>query len=89
MRLRSLLLLVLCVVCPLAEPHAQQDVKALADEEDARLTTDEARQQALSTLLTAAQQSLNAGLELEAARAWNRAGRLRAGIRPTIYPPER
>ncbi len=75
MRLRPLLLLVLCVVCPLAEPHAQQDVKALADD-DARLTTVEARQQALSTLLTAAQQSLNAGLELEAARAWNRAGRL-------------
>ncbi|HET6891355.1 MAG TPA: tetratricopeptide repeat protein, partial [Pyrinomonadaceae bacterium] len=75
MRLRPLLL-VLLLVSPLAESRVQDDTKRLADEEDALLITVEARQQALSTLLTTAQQSRNVGEDLEAARAWNRAGRL-------------
>lgn len=70
-----LLLLIFLFVWPLAKPHAQDSATALADEEDARATTVEARKHALSALLEASQQLLNAGQKPEAARALNRAGR--------------
>jgi CHAT domain-containing protein len=75
MRLRSLVLLAFCFVWPIVRLQAQDEAKALVDEEDARVTGLAARQNAVTTLLTAGNQLRDAGEELKAARALNRAGR--------------
>ena len=74
--LRSLLLLAFCLAWPGVRLQAQNDTKALTDEEDARLTSVAARKSAVTNFLTAGNQFRDAGDQLNAARAWNRAGRI-------------
>ncbi|HYK21036.1 MAG TPA: tetratricopeptide repeat protein, partial [Pyrinomonadaceae bacterium] len=74
--LRVLLPLVLCLAWPGVWIQAQEQTKALTDEADARLTSVAARKAAVTNFLTAADQLRNAGDGLNAARAWNRAGRI-------------
>ncbi len=79
MSLRPLVsFLAIFLVWPVA--LAQEDAKTRSDEEDARITTVEGRQQALASLLTAATDLLNSGHELEAAQALNRAGRFQVQL---------
>src|SRR5205823_4517622 len=61
---------------PGIRPQAQEHTKALTDEEDARLTSVAARKSAVTNFLTAGNQFRDAGDQLNAARAWNRAGRI-------------
>jgi CHAT domain-containing protein len=69
-------LLLLAFCCIFSVRVQAQDVdKTRVDEDDARITTVSARQDAAANLLTMGQQLHAAGNELEAARAWNRAGR--------------
>lgn len=76
-RFRGLLaLVVLCFALSASPLRAQQDAEALAQEEDDRATTLEARKRALTTLLVDARHSRDTGELLKAARFMNRAGRL-------------
>ncbi|HEY4423479.1 MAG TPA: CHAT domain-containing tetratricopeptide repeat protein [Pyrinomonadaceae bacterium] len=73
--LRSLLLLAFSFGLAAAGIQAQQDTKTITDEEDARVSTVAARENAVKELLTAGNQLRDAGDKVKAARALNRAGR--------------
>ena len=75
MRLRSLLILVFCLAWPTVTLQAQENEKFSTDAEDARVATVAARQNATANLITSANQFHDAGEDVQAARAWNRAGR--------------
>lgn len=75
MKLRSLITLTFCLVLATVGVRAQDDSKALTDEEDARVATVAARQDAVTNLLASGEQSRASGDVVKAARAWNRAGR--------------
>ncbi len=75
MLLRSLLLLAFSFGLATGGIQAQQDTKTITDEEDARVSTVAARENAVKELLTAGNQLRDAGDKVKAARAWNRAGR--------------
>ena len=75
MMLRALLLFAVCLASPIVALQAQEDGKTQTDEEDARVATVAARQNAITSLLANANQLRDAGDEVKAARAWNRAGR--------------
>ena len=72
--MRSLTALAFCLVLSTVALRAQEDSKVLTDEEDARVATVAARQNAVTTLLASGDQWLS-GDHVKAARAWNRAGR--------------
>ncbi len=72
---RFILLLMLYLLLPSFAPQAQ-DEDVLTREGDESATTREERERSLTTLLTAARQSRDAGEMLKAARFLNRAGRL-------------
>jgi len=55
--------------------QAQEEAKALTDEDDARVATVAARQNAITNLLATGNQLRDAGDTVKAARTWNRAGR--------------
>ena len=76
MRLRLLLLFAICFVWPCVRLQAQESAKAQIEEEDARLTSVAQRKGAVANLLTTGNQFRDAGDALNAARAWNRAGRI-------------
>ncbi|HJP90738.1 MAG TPA: CHAT domain-containing tetratricopeptide repeat protein [Pyrinomonadaceae bacterium] len=76
MRLRPVLLLAICFVWPCVRLQAQESAKAQIDEDDARLTSVAQRKEAVANLLTTGNQFRDAGDALNAARAWNRAGRI-------------
>src|SRR5689334_13846929 len=73
MKRRLLTTLAFCLVLPTVALRAQDDSKALTDEEDARVATVAARQNAETTLLASGDQWRNDD-HVKAARAWNRAG---------------
>lgn len=75
MKTRLLTTLAFCLVLSTVALRAQEDSKALTDEEDARVATVAARQNALTTLLASGDQFRAGGDNVKAARAWNRAGR--------------
>src|SRR5215213_4077137 len=75
MSLRSLLVLAFCFVLATAGIQAQQQAKAITDEEDARVSTVSERESAVKELLATGNQLRDAGNKVEAAREWNRAGR--------------
>jgi CHAT domain-containing protein len=68
-------MLAFCFLWPTAWLHAQEEAKALTDEQDARVATVAARESAVTQLVAEGNQSRDAGDELRAASAWNRAGR--------------
>ena len=74
MKLRLLTTLTFCLVLPTVALRAQENSKGLTDEEDARVATVAARQNAVTTLLASGDQWRNDD-HVKAARAWNRAGR--------------
>jgi CHAT domain-containing protein/tetratricopeptide (TPR) repeat protein len=73
MKLRALITLTFCLFLATAALRAQDDTKALTDEEDARVATVAGRQSAVTNLLASGEQWRTNGVK--AARAWNRAGR--------------
>ena len=75
MKSGSLLLLVICFAWPALCVQAQQSESMLTNEADARVTGVTARQEAVANLLNAGNQFRDAGENVKAARAWNRAGR--------------
>ena len=74
MKPRLLLLLAFCLAWPTFSIQAQSE-KLLTDLEDARITSVAARQEAVANLLKAGNEFRDAGDNVKAARAWNRAGR--------------
>ena len=72
---RLLFVLTLWLACSIVEVRAQESDKTRADEEDARVSSVVARQNAVTTLMAAGDQFRDAGDEVNAASAWNRAGR--------------
>ncbi len=74
-RLRLILLFVVVIATLAAFPAHRQDNVLLREGDESAITLEQ-RQQALNTLLTAAQQFRNAGESLRAAALMNRAGRL-------------
>ena len=85
MRIRSLLLLAFCFLWAEVRLQAQNDIKAQTEEEDARVTSVAARKDAVASLLITGNQFRDAGDEVKAARAWNRAGRFQLQL---IQPDE-
>lgn len=75
MKLRSLITLAFCLLLPTVALAAQEETRALTDEEDARVATVAARQNAVTTLLMSGDQWRGSGDNVKAARAWYRAGR--------------
>ena len=75
MKLRSVTTLTFCLVLATVGAQAQDDSKVSTDEEDARVATVAARQDAVTNLLASGEQSRASGDIVKAARAWNRAGR--------------
>ena len=75
MKLRSLITPVFCLVLATVAILAQEESRVLTDEEDARVATVAARQDAVTNLLASGDQSRASGDIVKAARAWNRAGR--------------
>ncbi len=75
MMLRALLMFAFCLAWPIVALQAQENGKTLTDEEDARVATVAAREDAITNLLSTGDQLRDAGDKVEAARAWNRAGR--------------
>ena len=75
MKPRWIITLTFCLVLPTVALRAQEDNKALTDEEDARVATVAARQNAVTNLLASGDQFRGSGDNVKAARAWNRAGR--------------
>src|SRR5829696_8256806 len=75
MKLRSLIMLTFCLVLATVGVRAQDESKVLTDEEDARVATLPARQNAVTNLLASGDESRASGDIAKAARAWNRAGR--------------
>lgn len=73
MKLRLLITLTFCLFLSTVALRAQEDSRALTDEEDARVATVAGRQSAVTNLLAAGEQWRADGVK--AARAWNRAGR--------------
>ena len=71
MKSGSLLLLAICFAWPSLCVQAQQS----ENEADARVSSFTARQEAVANLLNAGNQFRDAGENVKAARAWNRAGR--------------
>ncbi len=76
MRPHLLIILTLCLAWSTVEVHAQDDAKVRTDEEDARISGVAARQQSEAELLATGRQLRDVGEQVQAARAWNRAGRL-------------
>src|SRR5215213_5413808 len=74
MKLRSLITLAFCLVLSTVALRAQEESRTGTDEEDARVATVAARQNAVTTLLASGDQSRSDD-HVKAARAWNRAGR--------------
>ena len=74
MSLRSLIL-AFCFLCPTAWLQAQEEAKALTDEQDARVATVAGREAAVTQLQAEGNQYRDTGDERRAASAWNRAGR--------------
>ena len=74
MRLRSLML-AFCFLWPAASLQAQEEARALTDEQDVRVATVAAREAAATQLLAEGNQARDTGDESRAASAWNRAGR--------------
>ena len=75
MRRSPLLIILLCLVWPSVVAQAPENENISTDEEDARVTTVASRQNAITNLQASASQLHEAGDEVKAARAWNRAGR--------------
>ena len=75
MKTRLLLIVAFCLLSPAVAPLAQSETKSFTDEEDARVATVAARQNALTDSLTAGERFHNAGDNVKAASEWNRAGR--------------
>src|SRR5688500_10814687 len=74
MRLRSLIL-AFCFLCLASSLHAQEEARALTDEQDVRVATVAAREAAAAHVLAEGNQARDAGDKSRAASAWNRAGR--------------
>ncbi len=83
MMARALLMFAVCLVWPTVALRAQENGKTLTDEEDARVATVAARQNAVTNLLSTGEQLRDAGDKVEAARAWNRAGRFQLRMSKT------
>lgn len=75
MKMRLLLIAAFCLLWPAFALHPQGEAKAFTDEEDARVATVSARQNAVTDSLTAGDRFHNAGDNVKAAGEWNRAGR--------------
>ena len=75
MKMRLLLIAAFCLLWPTFALHTQGEAKAFTDEEDARVATIAARQNAVTDSLTAGERFHNAGDNVKAAGEWNRAGR--------------
>ena len=75
MRPSPLLIIIFCLVWPTVAAQAPENEQVSTDEEDARVTTVAARQNAIANLQANASQLHEAGDQVKAARAWNRAGR--------------
>lgn len=75
MKAASLLVLAFCFACPALCIQAQQNEKTLTNEDDARITGVAARKNAVADLLSTGNRFRDAGENVKAARAWNRAGR--------------
>ena len=75
MKTRLLLVAAFCLLWPTFALHTQGEAKAFTDEEDARVATIAARQNAVTDSLTAGDRFHNAGDNVKAASEWNRAGR--------------
>ena len=73
--MRSLLLLTFCLLWPTSALPAQEDTKAFTDEQDARVATIAARQNAVAESWAAGNKFHEAGDNVKAASEWNRAGR--------------
>src|SRR6185437_11524979 len=84
MRPRLLLIFAFCLAWSTVAVKAQENDRNLTDEEDARLATIAARQNALTNLLATGPQLHNAGEEVKAAQTWNRAG----GIQLLLNKPD-
>ncbi|HEX7333438.1 MAG TPA: CHAT domain-containing protein [Pyrinomonadaceae bacterium] len=74
MRLRPLML-AFCFLLPAASLQAQEEARALTDEQDVRVATVAAREAAATQLLAEGNQARDAGDAARAASALNRAGR--------------
>ena len=94
MKTRLLLIAAFCLLSPTIALLAQSEARSFTDEEDARVATVAARQNAVTESLTAGDRFNNAGDNVKAASEWNRAGRFqlkfrRLGIDNNVYsaPP--
>ena len=79
MKPRLLLVVAFCLAWPTLSIQAQSE-KLVTDLEDARVTTVAARQEAVANLLKAGNEFRDAGDNVKAARAWNRAGRFQLNL---------
>src|SRR5258705_7765503 len=75
MKTRLLLIAAFCLLWPTFALQTQGEAKAFTDEEDARVATVAARQNAVTDSLTVGDRFHNAGDNVKAAGEWNRAGR--------------
>jgi len=75
MKTRLLLIAAFCLLSPTVALLAQSETRSFTDEEDARVATVAARQNAVTESLTAGDRFHNAGDNEKAASEWNRAGR--------------